>query len=48
MLKTYWEMKRGSDNYIVILILLLLQPKNFLAFEYLHKEKLIDSGSVSQ
>lgn len=35
MLKTYWEIKRGSDNYIIILILLLLQPKNFLTYPFI-------------
>ena len=48
MLKTYGEMEKGSGNYIVILILVLLQPTNVLAFEYLHKEKLVNFGNVTQ
>ncbi len=31
--REYWEMRKGRDNDIVILILLLLQPKNLLAFK---------------
>ena len=39
-------MRKGRDNDLVILILLLLQPKSLLAFKYLRKEKLIGFGSV--
>ena len=41
-------MRRGIENDIRIVRLLDLQPKNFLAFEYRHKENLIHSVSVSQ
>ena len=41
-------MKRGSYTRRVILILRLLQPTNFLAFEYSNKENRIDSGSGHQ
>lgn len=46
MLEMYWEMKKGNSNRIIILIRLLLQPKNYLPSECRHKENLINFGSV--